>query len=285
VSPGKHDRWPELLESVRSNDALPTRKSGPWTADKLWFWHRYIEVTTTAMVGNPNWPGGVIYVDLFAGSGVCTIDPGGQRVPGSALIAAQARKPFSKILLAEKKPELASACRVRVGRTPAARRCRVFEGDCNALINEIASEIPDRALTLAFADPAGLDIELETIRILSHRRNVDLLILLADAMDAARNRGIYTEQDSKMDRFLGQSSPWRERLRDMRGAEWRAALRDLYEQELRRLGYPHFARRTITGDNRPLYGLVFASKSDRGLDFWHKAARGHRSGQRELFCY
>lgn len=73
VNAGKQDAWRDLVESVAADDELPTREAGDWTADKLWFWHRYIEITTTAMVGKPAWKGGVLYADLFAGPGVCKL--------------------------------------------------------------------------------------------------------------------------------------------------------------------------------------------------------------------
>jgi hypothetical protein len=49
----KKDRWPELCELVEQDDGLPTRDAGPWTEDKLFFWNRYIDITTTSMVGHP----------------------------------------------------------------------------------------------------------------------------------------------------------------------------------------------------------------------------------------
>jgi hypothetical protein len=61
------DRWPELCEFVERDDGLPVRPIKHWTEDKLYFWNGYIHITTTAMVGNPKWPAGVFYVDLFGG--------------------------------------------------------------------------------------------------------------------------------------------------------------------------------------------------------------------------
>src|SRR5258708_7743313 len=96
------DRWQELCKLVEFDDGLPTRDAGSWTVDKLWFWHRYIEITTSAMVGNPKWTAGLVYVDLFAGPGICTLRETRERIPGSALIAAHASKPFEKILVCER---------------------------------------------------------------------------------------------------------------------------------------------------------------------------------------
>ena len=235
------------------------------------------------MVGHPKWEAGVVYVDLFSGPGVCTIRGTGERVPGSPLIAAHARKPFTRILLAEQDEELAAACCMRMKSAVDVSRYRMFEGDCNARVADIARAIPDGALTLVFADPAGLDLDFETVRTLSRLGNVDLLILLADAMDAVRNLRTYMEPGSKMDRFLGPDSLWRERLSGLTGAVLRARLRGLYEEQLQRLGYGHFAQKTISGERGPLYKLVFASKHKLGLRFWEEAARKYRSGEQDLF--
>lgn len=67
------NRWPELCRSVSQDDGLPVREVGHWSEKKLFFWNRYIEITTVATVGHPKWQAGLIYVDLFAGPGVCMI--------------------------------------------------------------------------------------------------------------------------------------------------------------------------------------------------------------------
>ena len=107
------NRWPELCESVKQDDGLPTRMVGHWSENKLFFWSRYIEITTSAMVGHSKWQTGLIYVDLFAGPGVCTIRESKKRIPGSPLIAANAPKPFKKIILCEKDSTLVDACEKR----------------------------------------------------------------------------------------------------------------------------------------------------------------------------
>src|SRR5207253_3206030 len=95
------DRWKDLCKLVEMDDGLPTRPVGPWTEQKLWFWNRYLEITTTAMVGHPNWKAGLAYVDLFAGPGVCVIEETGKRMPGSVLLASHAPKRFRMILASE----------------------------------------------------------------------------------------------------------------------------------------------------------------------------------------
>src|SRR5439155_24425314 len=108
------NRWPDLCEKYKIDDGLPVRDVGPWTEDKLFFWNRYIEITTTAMVGHPKWPAGLAYVDLFAGPGICRVETTDKRIPGSALIAANAPKSFRIILASELDADCARALESRL---------------------------------------------------------------------------------------------------------------------------------------------------------------------------
>lgn len=128
------DRWPELCKLVADDDGLPVRPSGRWAEDKLHFWNGYLDITTRAMVGSPHWSGGLVYVDLFAGPGVCRLKETGKRIPGSPMIAANAPKPFRKLLLCEKDARNASACEARLRATAAKDSFLMFVGDCNGIV-------------------------------------------------------------------------------------------------------------------------------------------------------
>src|SRR5690606_4787762 len=111
----------------------------------------------------------------------------GRRIPGSPLIAVSAPKPFDRVVLCELDPDNAAACRERARRFGATSRVMVLEGDCNLLVDQVVREIPDRALTVAFIDPTGLDVHFSTIERLAKDRRVDFLLLFADAVDLVRN--------------------------------------------------------------------------------------------------
>ncbi|HEV8605559.1 MAG TPA: three-Cys-motif partner protein TcmP [Tepidisphaeraceae bacterium] len=281
------DRWNELCKLVETDDGLPTRKVGRWTVDKLWFWSRYLDITTRAMVGNPSWKGGLAYVDLFAGPGVCTIEGTGRRIPGSVLIAANAPKPFDVILASELQRNLADALRARLASTPAAQTSHVLVGDCNDIVHQIARKIPDRALTLAFIDPEGLHANFETIRAIASRGRVDLLILFADRMDIVRNVDLYERQPrSKLDEFLGAASKWREKWPQLLNRTGDAVARffaNEYKTQLQQeLRYQKFGEKEMRSANGPIYRLIYASKHERGLEFWDKVTGRDRGGQTEM---
>ena len=270
---------------VAEDDGLPTRESGPWTFEKLWWWNRYIEITTMAMVGKPQWPC-VVYVDLFAGPGICSTRKSGERFPGSALLAAHAPKPFSKLILCEEEPQLAAACAARLKVHGAEKRSVVINGDCNLRIAEIVNEIPTGALTVAFVDPTGLHAEFSTLQALTVGRRVDLVILFADYMDIVRNIAVYAErEESKLDRVLGPGSNWRAEWRNLTNQTPTNVARlctDIFKRQLAtRLGYLFTADEVLKNSKGDaIYRLVYASKSDRGLDFWNKITKKERNSDR-----
>jgi len=281
------DRWPELCDRVASDDGLPSRDSGAWTEDKLYYWNRYIEITTTAMVGKPQWSAGVVYVDLFGGPGICTLRESGRRIPGSALLAAWAPKPFDRILICEMDSKTAEVCRQRMESAGASERTTFFVGDCNQEIHRINAQIPNRSLTLAFIDPEGLHAHFDTIRTLTTDRRADLLVLLADRMDIVRNVALYASQNqSKLDEFLGPDTNWREKwqkLPNQSPANVCKLFTNIYSHQLARLGYNAHTDRVMKSSRTSLYRVIYASKSDLGLKFWEKISKIDRGGQKDLF--
>lgn len=282
--------WDDLLESVRVDDGLPVRDSGYWAKEKLWYWNRYLEITTKAMVGNPAFPGGLIYVDMFSGPGVCAIHESSDRFPGSPLIAAGTPKKFTKILLCEMDPNLATACEQRLkNRGLTQNQFQVFRGDCNREVAAIAQAIPPKSLTLAFLDPTGLHLHFDSVSTLTQNRRVDLLILFPDRMDIIRNEGLYFEQsESNLDRFLGKGSNWRDDRQSVVTNQASSISRffvTCYKRQLQTLGYDYSDDIPIRHPtmNQSLYRLVYASKDQRGLDFWIKSCKKSLKGEIKLF--
>ena len=284
----KQNNWKALVELVERDDGLRVRESGYWAEHKLFFWHNYVSITTNAMVGHPAWPEGVVYVDLFCGPGVCEERSSKQRFPGSPLIAANAAKPFRKILLCELDVDNVAACRERMDRSAAKPSYDLFAGDCNRLIESIVAEIPARSLAIAFVDPTGLHVQFTTVQTLAARGRTDLLILFPDAVDIMRNVDLYFDQpESNLDLVLGPSSNWRERKQQLNtndGSRVRQLYSDIYKDQLRDLcGYEYFGEQVISGPSGPLYRLVYATKNEMGLKFWNESCRTDASGQRKLF--
>lgn len=282
------DRWQQLLETVAHSDELPVRDCGEWTERKLWFWNRYIEITTNAMVGKPQWRGGLVYLDLYAGPGICKIKGTGRRLPGSPLIAANAPKPFERLILAELDPKNVDACRHRVCRFCESTRVRMIEGDCNANLEKILAEIPDGALTLTFVDPEDFGIRFSTLERLAKGRRMDFFILFADAIDLVRNVDMYERlSESKLYEAMPPRELWLDdwrRLENRDGPHVRRFFAEKFACGLREcLGYKGVREEVIEGPKGPLYRLIYASKSEKGLEFWDKIAKKELGGQHRFW--
>ncbi|MGA2798644.1 MAG: three-Cys-motif partner protein TcmP [Thermoguttaceae bacterium] len=285
------DLWRELCKKYEQPDNLPTwEEAGKWTEDKLYFWKKYIDITTGAMVGNRSFPNGVVYVDLFGGTGICSLkNKSKRRFPGSAIIAAHAKKPFSKIIICEKNPLFAEACKSRLQKSGTQSIIEIVIGDCNSLIYNIIDKIPEKTLTLAFVDPKGLDCEFNTIKALANSRRTDFVVLFADAYDINRNyEHIYRpDPNSKLDKVLGPENDWRPRLDALTNPNHvtrRKLFADIYKSQLKKyLGYECPDEKVMTCNRLPLYRLVYASKNKLGWKFWRDAVKEDSSGQRSLF--
>ena len=212
-----------------------------------------------------------------------------RRFPGSAIIAAHAAKPFRKIIVCEQNRRSAKACRARLEATPAADRCEVLVGDCNALVHEVVQKIPQQALTLAFVDPKGLGAQFKTIEFLANHSRVDFVVLFADALDIRRNaEHVYrSDPNSNLDQFLGPDSNWRmelDKLENPNDITRRKLFADIYKRQLQRLlGYRYFGEKVMKCDGKPLYRLIYASNDELGLKFWKEALKEDSCGQRGLF--
>lgn len=61
--------------------------------------------------------------------------------------------------------------------------------------------------------------------------------------------------------------------------DMRKAFRDAFKDSLSRIGYSHFEIKEVEN----YYDILFASESERGLDFWNKANKLTFDGQYSLF--
>lgn len=246
--------------------------------DKHWFLSRYVDAFTTAMKGK--WAG-LHYIDLFAGAGVERLNESGALDWGSPLIAARANHPFTRLHLCEKNGRKFEALVQRFHRL--GLDAQVLCGDANKKIDEIVRTIPARTLSLAFLDPYGLHLEFETISKLSGVR-ADLIVFFPDHLDALRNweRHYLSNPDSNLDRCLGSGADWRHILDSTPQDHLAEALRNLYIEQIRSLGYTEFRFQRISSKGHPLYVLLLCSRSRIAAKLWSGISARERNGQRTL---
>jgi three-Cys-motif partner protein len=263
------------------DDGLTTPEIGYWGKRKYHFLRRYLHMFTKGM--RRKWPQ-LFYIDLFAGAGYAKIRHTGEVVETSSVIASMLEFPFTSLRLCDSDAGNCRAMEQRLARLAPSVHRTIHQGDANKLVGQIIEDIPARnALCVTFADPYGLHLDFETVRKIAELRS-DLIVLLADNMDALRNWAVYYYDNpaSSLDRFMGEPG-WRESLASTHGDKQADALRSRYIERLRTLGFSHFAHERFQNSRgADIYSLVYASRHSRGLDFWHKASEVDEGGQRTL---
>ena len=224
------------------------------------------------------------YVDLFAGPGRC-IDRGTEaEFDGSPLVALQCLPPFTHLFFNDIAGEFVAALKKRQERLFPQANVRYFNSDCNRAAQQIAEQIPRFALTLAFIDPWNYELTFDSLAHLGQRRATDLIVTFHTT---AIRRNVH-RQIAAVDAFLDDRN-WRDRYWASQGnvsSPPTTVLIDTFRDSLKsRLGYTQFGEPTVIRNSTgaPIFYLLFASKHERGLDFWEKSSARLRSGQRTMF--
>jgi three-Cys-motif partner protein len=282
------DLWNRASQFVETDTIDLVTELGGWTAEKLWFVGSYLAQTTHAMTGNPSFPGGLIYVDLFCGNGVCIGKETQRRFAGGALLAALCAKPFKQLVLVDDNKANLDVLQRRMAATGAAPQMSVDCADANDAIEWVVTQVPARSLSIVFLDPWSLGVHFQTIETLTRQRRADLLILFPDAMDIDRNinKDYYPKRSDKLDKAMGDDGAWRtiwDRVKGRSAEVRRHAMVEYYLGRLETIGYNFYDAHANARGGTPLYKVVYASKDKLGLKFWRIAVSEDLFGQRSLF--
>jgi three-Cys-motif partner protein len=221
-------------------------------------------------------------VDLFAGPGRARIGSTGSIIDGSPMIAFRQPVPFTDLIVCDVEPENIEALKRRT--QGYAGQVHSLEGDCNALVDEIARRIPQFGLNVALIDPYNFrPLVFETIARLARFPRMDL-ILHYPVGELRRNLEINPDTyGDALDRALA-TPKWRDRMRSTKDVV--RGFIDTYREQLEPFGYTQ--ERTATAvirndQNVPMYHLVYASKHTRGDKIWSSVVRNEASGQKTIF--
>jgi len=271
------------LCSFQTSDGLPVRCCHQETFKKLQVLRYYLEIFSVAM---KNHFATLNFIDLFAGPGLCRERDYGEEMPGSSLLALELAHPFSKYVFVDADPVTSGILRDRCAkhRPHLADRVTICNVDANSDIDSVLNKVEKtNSLSVVLLDPNGLDIHFSTLATLAEYKHVDLIINFA-VSDLKRNRGLYSLDESitKGDLFFG-------------GKDWRSKTNHLellsyYKDRIREIGFTcveNVVEGSVTVKTRtgaPIYYLLFASKHERGLDFWQKAKKSFgNQASRDLF--
>lgn len=183
---------------------------GIWTAEKLDAVGRYLEAFTTALKNSSIQ---TVYIDAFAGTGVCTItnDETIYKLDGSAIRSLKISHPFSEYIFIEsdtnKFTELAKLCK----ESSLNNKIHMRNGDANKTLTKLCSSnfLKNRRGVL-FLDPFGSSVDWNTLKAISETQHLDVWYLfpLSAVTRFAANNYEKTLPD-QLDRVLGTAA-WRE---------------------------------------------------------------------------
>ena len=269
-----------LQEVKQGSDGLPVIVQGSWSRDKVHFVGYFADIFNAGM--KKRWPARA-YVDLFAGSGRCMDSDSREEFDGSPRRVLQCPTPPTHFFFNDIEDEFVHALRQRQRASFPAADVSYTVDDCNKAVTEIRDRIPTGALTLAFIDPWSYEVNFDAIETLTKGGPTDLIVTF-HTFAIKRNA---KHEIAEVDRFLG-SDTWREEYFSSIGNVSEPptyVLIETFRQRLKnRLRYGFFGEpepiRNTMG--APIYYLLFASRDERGLDFWRKASARTRSGQRRM---
>lgn len=230
-------------------------KAHPWTLKKLEFLRKYLPAFIKATRKARH----CYYVDGFAGPGY-NQKPDGERVEGSPLLAAQ--YPFTGLFFVERDRESCLELEKNL-RTVCSNLdgILIYSGDFNELVDDILEHIPEKAPTLFFLDPFGLELRWATVEKIAKREKADVFILISSA-GASR---IQKNHPQVLDSFFGDGT-WRD-IRAKVGQSWFEAFTEAYRDRMRKLGLEGTNLVTVAKNtkNAPMHVLAFHAKNEIAL--------------------
>jgi three-Cys-motif partner protein len=267
--PRRETDYEELHKRLAfKDDGFPIREVGAWTLDKLaliaYYLPKFAELCTEKAHG---W----YFVDGFAGIGANS-SPEFATAKGSALLGVTQEPPASRALLVELNADDAAILEHRV--QPHSERVRVICGDTNRVLpTALGSDLTNLYLpAFCVLDPYGLNLNWSTVEACAKHRAYGTpyeLLVYFSTPGAARSAGVrapgFMEANQARLNLTFGGDAWRaiaEMQQEGRLATGDAGRRylDLYESQLRELGYTEILHRpAVRQDGNLVYHLVFAS--------------------------
>lgn len=267
---------------VSTADGLPVRCVGKWARQKIHFLTQYLGIFGQGMKNK--WEGNLHYIEICSGPGRCVVRGSSTEIDGTALavLGHPAFSAFYGATFIDYSTPVVTALNERIQRMDLAEKASAVEADYNVpdKIAAIVSERVPKGLTLVFIDPTDCSVPFDTVAAIARALpNTDFIINLALGTDVTRNikPAILDEESEarkKYTRFLGGDEFFRDpevcRLAQAgKDEQLRIKFRGSYRTGMDTLGYRYFAVECV----EHYYDLLFASRVEKGLDFWRRAQK------------
>jgi three-Cys-motif partner protein len=277
---GEHDLIPDDENSLSRIVQLHSR-------DKDYYAFRYADIVSSAMRGKFS---SLWWIELFAGPGRLYCQPEERYYDGSPVRALNVKRPFGGYVFNDLDPRCVRALTSRA----EGANVHLLQGDANGreVFDYICRVVPPSALVVLYGDPAGLDLDFETLaRLAARYPHLDLMLnfpvkwiiraLRGEQGRAATIPGAVPDY-GKVSRVLDHPTPVD--LVSGPPKTWGPTIRDYFENRLRAIGYTAFETKVIElyGKNVPAYDLMIAGHHELAANFFRKAGEKEPDGQFSL---
>jgi len=274
-------------------DSLPVRCVGEWSRTKIYLLTQYFGIFSTGM--SNKWKGNINYIEICCGPGRCVERSTGMEIDGTSLciINHKAFKYLRTAFYFDSDEVVVNTLNERL-RGYDYKNTKAYLGNYyipDQICDIILTQANKYSLNLVFIDPSDCSLPFTMIESLkSNLPHVDFIINVAVGTDFNRNiiqvllkPNSYQEVTKKYISFLGNTSFFENtKVKELAAKKDSLGLRNAFREEyissLKRIGYQYFGQKQV----KHYYDIVFASSSEKGLDFWEKATKNEYDGQRTL---
>ena len=269
-------------------DEKSVRCIGDWGKSKIYYLTQYFGIFSQGMKNR--FAGNLNYIEICSGPGRCICREDGNEIDGTplAIIKHQYFVNISAAYFVDYSASVVATLNERISTIDSSGKAKAYIGDYKKTdtLDPIVKSINKNGLNLVFIDPTDCSVPFFTVKYLAENLGrVDFLINVAIYTDAARNFSNIVNRNydrNKYNSFLGCDFFFRQDIikavKENNNVEIRNKFKEAYKESLTKIGYEFFDLKKIGN----YYDLLYASKNEKGLDFWKKATKYDPYNQKEL---
>ena len=279
-----------IIESEIDN--LPIRCVGEWAYEKICRLTKYFGIFT---VGMKNKWKNINYIEICCGPGRCVARNSAQEMDGTALAILNhpAIKYLKKAIFIDIDRTVIDTLNSRIKMCGKEDIATALRGDYKytSSIDFQLGDLDTNSLNLLLIDPTDCSVPFSTIEHLSGKyKNLDIIYNVAIGTDVSRNirnsvlYEKYVNSKNKYQAFLGDENYFSNqhviaaaKQHDIKAL--RISFINTLRESLKRIGYHFVDMKSVLH----YYYLLFASKHEKGLEFWEKANKIDPKQQYMLF--
>jgi three-Cys-motif partner protein len=188
-----------------SNDGFGLTAAEPWFKVKVQVLQTYLQTFITHSLPRAD---DLIFVDLFAGSGLYCHGHQKDIFPSCSLASMAMDWPFSKWILCERNPEEVKALKIRVNKNFRNKNVVLLDHPLDELVEKLKLYVPQskggyRASTLCLVDPFSFEIHFSLIQKLADL-GFNFLIPFTFNLNSRHDHKFYLEEQSeKLKKYAG----------------------------------------------------------------------------------